>query len=471
MKFIDNFKYFNRIKSLNSMIQCGLIFGLILGFYLILPFCNLRYDFSKNKHNSLHSETKAFLKILNKPLKVFLLSDQKEPKAEFMPYLKNLVHNINNVLKTNPDRFAFEEVNGLQNPSKLLQLKNQYSIDNDTGILFVLGNRSVLVPFDDFFKDNVFQGEICLLNAITQLNTESKTIYWLTRHGELSSQDVHPIKGGSALGKILEKLNFIIKPLDICCPIPEDAKELIILGPQIPFLEQECTELKNYLMQRNGRILLCLNPVYEHGLNNFLQSIKMACDASIVLDAGAELLSNTGDLLIRRYNPNEITQPLIDKNQGLVFGLTTPLTSQGNLPASVLSSETSWSKILTTSKEINYNPQIDVKGPHNLCFAYSTFDNKNYNLNLPQGKIVVVGCTDWLDNAHLNMLGNRLFFQSIQQYLVNENFIPSFKIEQEIAPAKLIIPQKTFLSLVLYFLILPFIFFILGMITIFVRRK
>ena len=209
MKFIDNFKYFNRIKSLNSMIQCGLIFGLILGFYLILPFCNLRYDFSKNKHNSLHSETKAFLKILNKPLKIFLLSDQKEPKPEFMHYLKNLVHNINNVLKTNPDRFAFEEVNGLQNPSKLLQLKNQYSIDNDTGILFVLGNRSVWVSFDDFFKDNIFQGEICLLNAITQLNTESKTIYWLTGHGELSPQDVHPIKGGSALGKILEKLNLI----------------------------------------------------------------------------------------------------------------------------------------------------------------------------------------------------------------------------------------------------------------------
>lgn len=471
MKFIDNFKYFNRIKSLNSIIQCCLILGLIFGFYVILPFCNLRYDFSPNKRNSLHSETKAFLKILNKPLEIFLLCNQKEPKNDFKAYFKNLIHNITSALKNTKDRFIFEVVNGLQNPSKLLHLQKQYSIDSDTGVLFVLGNRSLLVPFDDFFKDEIFQGEICLLNAIVQLNSEAKTIYWVTGHGELNSQDVHPIKGGSYLGKILEKLNFTIKTLDICCPIPEDAKEVIILGPQAPFLEQECTELKNYLTQRNGRIFLCLNPVYDHGLNNFLQSIKMDCNGSIVLDTGSEILNNTGDLLIRRYNPSEITQPLIDKNQGLVFGLTTAIISQGTSPACIFSSETSWAKFLLNSKEINYDPQTDIKGPHNLCFTYSTFDSKNYNLNLPQGKVVVVGCTDWLDNAHLNMLGNRLFFQSIQQYLVNESFVPSFKVEQDILPAKLIIPQKKFLSLILYFLLLPFTFFVLGIITIFVRRK
>lgn len=198
----------------------------------------------------------------------------------------------------------------------------------------------------------------------------------------------------------------------------------------------------------------------------------LECKSDLVLDTGTELLSNTGDLLMRRYNSNEITQPLIDRNQGLVFGLTTALISDSNtLTPSVLSSETSWAKPATDLKEIEYNPQTDVKGPHGLCYSYSTFDNKSYYLNLPQGKSVVVGCTDWLDNAHINMLGNRLFLQSIQKFLVNENFISPFKLEQEVLPEKLLIPQQAFFSLVLYFLILPFIFFILGVVTVFIRRK
>ncbi len=471
MKFIDNFKYFNRLKCLNSITQGLLILWLIFGFHAILPYCNLRYDFSHNKCNSLHSETKAFLKILKEPIKIFLLCNQKDPSTEFTPYFKNLIHNLKNTLKNN-NNFYFEEINGLQSPNKLLRLQKLYEFDNDVGVLFVVNNRSLLLPFEDFFKNKTFSGEICLLNAITQLTSAPKNIYWVTGHKELNPQNVHPNKGGSYLCKVLEKLNFTIKPIEICKSIPEDAKEVIILGPQTPFLEQECIELKNYLNQRHGHILLCLNPVYDHGLNSFLQTMGLECNAELVLDTGAEILNNTGELLIRRYNPNEITQPLIDKNQGLIFGLTTTLIStQNNLIPGVLSSETSWAKSLLDLKNVNYNPPIDIQGPHGLCFHYNTFDNKNYHLNLPQGKVVVIGCTDWLDNAHLNMLGNRLFLQSIQQYLVNENFTTPFKIEQDSLPEKLLISQQTFLSLISYFFILPFMFFILGMVTIFIRRK
>ena len=239
-------------------------------------------------------------------------------------------------------------------------------------------------------------------------------------------------------------------------------------------MPQECSEIKQYLLKRHGHILLCLQPVYEHGLDDFLKSLGIRCDSEIVLDSSTDLLNGSGNLLIRRFNPHALTQPLIDKSIGLVFGLTTRLIADPaatSLTTCILSSETSWTKSKQNFSNIRYNTGSDPLGPHTLCLCYNNLGDDNYHLNLHPDKAVIVGCSEWLDNAHINLLGNRLFLQSIYHYFENTALLPPQEIVQIGIPEKLVIPQQTFLTLILNFLVLPFIFFIVGFIVIILRKE
>jgi len=473
MKLLDDFKYYNRVKKLNGTLQFLLIFSLILGIQALLPYCQVRYDFSKNHQNSLHNETKAFLQTIQEPLEIFLLKDSKQPDEAFQKNFKKLQLALQTEFSRNRKILNFKEINVLKFPRDLLQFQEHYKVDACSGLFIAIGQKNILIPFDSFYKNKVFIGESCLLNALRKLTSSPKIIYWITGHNELNGQDVHPNKGGSTAYQNLNQLYCEIHYLDTCNSIPSDADTIVIFGPQLPFLPQECSRLKDFLHHQHGNIWICLHPIYEHGLNDFLNTIGLNCDSNLLLDNSSDFLSSDGNLIVRRFNQHTIVQPLIQKNLGLVFGLTTTLNVKDTTQVStcLLSSETSWTKPAKNLKDLTFDPQKDIIGPHNLCAVYTSHISNQFDLKLPQGKVVVVSCADWLDNGHFQALGNRTFFQSIHHFLENESLDMLPDLTNYEKPEKLIIPQQKFFLLILNFLLLPFIFLLGGFITMITRKE
>lgn len=475
MKWLDNFKYFNRVRKVNSCLQWLLIGTLIFGIQIILSYINLRFDFSTNHIHELQDVSKAFLQTLKSPIKLFVLIKNREhPNQELLRKIRSLAYNLKNAFGGNHSLFEYHEVDILKDPKTFLSLKGQYETEITSGVLLVLSEDSTVISFDELMQDKSFIGESALVNALANLASPAKNIYWITGHGELDGRDNHPENGGSIVYQMFKQMHCNVNFLDLGNSIPEDADEVVILGPKVPLLPQECSELKQYLLKRHGHVLLCLQPVYEHGLADLLKNLGVVCDSEIVLDSSSDLLNGSGNLLIRRFNPHPITQPLIDKNIGLVFGLTTRLIPEQNttsLTPCVLSSETSWVKNKQNLTNIQFAPGSDPLGPHVLCLCYNNLKDDQYHLNLHPNKAVIVGCSEWLDNAHIKLLGNRFLLQSIYNYFENTAILPPQQTVQPHVPEKLVIPQQTFLTLLLNFLVLPFTFFIVGIVVITLRKE
>ena len=475
MKLLDNFKYFNRVKKANTGLQWLLIATLILGFQVLLSYVSFRFDFSANHMNELQNVSKAFLKTLKSPIKLFVfIKNREQPNQELLRKIRSLAHNLKNEFRGNRSMFEYCEVDVLRDPKLFLSLRGQYKAEITSGVLLALSGDSTVISFEELEQGKVFVGEPVLINALAQLASPAKNIYWITGHGELDGRDNHPENGGSIVYQIFQQMHCNINFLELGNAIPEDADAVVVLGPKLSFLPQECSELKQYLLKRHGHILLCLQPMYDHGLDGLLKKLGIVCDSEIVLDSSSDLLNGSGNLLVRRFNPHPLTQPLIDRNVGLVFGLTTRLIPDINatpLTSCILSSETSWTKNKQNLSNIRYNPRSDSLGPHTLCLCYNNLGDDNYHLNLHPDKAVIVGCSEWLDNAHINLLGNRLFLQSIYHYFENTAILPPLEISQNCIPEKLVISQQTFLTLILNFLVLPFIFFTVGFVVIILRKE
>lgn len=475
MKLLDNFKYFNRVKKANTGLQWLLIGLLILGFQVLLSYISFRFDFSVNHAHDLQDVSKAFLKTLRSPIKLFVLvKNHEQPNPDLLRKLRSLAHNLKNEFRGNRSLFEYREVDVLRDPKLFLSLKGQYKTEITSGVLLVLDENCTTISFEDLQQGKSFIGESVLINTLAQLASPAKNVYWITGHGELDGRENHPENGGSIAHQMLQQMHCNVHFLELGNVIPEDADMVVILGPKLPFLPQECSELKQYLLKRHGHILLCLQPIYDHGLDDFLKSLGVACDSEIVLDSSSDLLNGSGNLLIRRFNPHPINQILIDRNVGLVFGLTTRLIQDPNVTSlmpCILSSETSWTKSKQNLVNIRYNAGSDPLGPHTLCLCYNNLGDDNYHLNLHPDKAVIVGCSEWLDNAHINLLGNRLFLQSVYRYFENSAILPPHEAVQTGALERLVIPQQTFLTLILNFLILPFIFFIVGFVVIILRKE
>jgi hypothetical protein len=186
-------------------------------------------------------------------------------------------------------------------------------------------------------------------------------------------------------------------------------------------------------------------------------------------------MSNNGCLLIRRFAQIPLLKPLIDRNLGLVFGLTselTLLTSNSQSTPCIFSSETSWTKTSLENNTLSFNDKTDQRGEKILgCFYELHKPDSLFQLKLPQGKAMIISCADWLDNSHVQLLGNELFLKSICNWLCDAPQPMKQENTDGTGQTKLVFSQQQFLLILLNLVLFPFIFFVLGIIIFVVRKE
>jgi ABC-type uncharacterized transport system involved in gliding motility auxiliary subunit len=481
MKFLDNFKNFNRIKIFNGFLQVLLIVTLFLGLQYVLNHAYVRVDFSDDQCNTLSTETQSFLATFQHSIDLIVLTNESHTHGNFLKQMTRLADAYRAFMAHKTSlKFNFKIIDTLRNPQETLSVKKRYDLSENEGIILAVGSKFKFLHEDDFYRkteiQSQFLGEHVLTNNLLDLTqNRPKIIYWILGHKEYNFKDIHGNKGASLAGQTLRQHNFEVRPLENCLSIPQDASMLVIAGPQLPYLEEECDTLKTYLFQKHGRLLICLHPIYEHGLEMLLNALGLKDDGQLLLDDGKDFLSSQGDLIIRRLTQHEITQPLIQHNLGLIFGLTRPITLDPNGNISYCtqllhSAETSWLRQLVSTDSLSFNAQQDVRCSHTLACLFDNTPKTNFNVQLSNSKAIIVGCADWLSNEKILSLGNRWFFLNCFKWALGNEY--AFLLNPlPLNTYTLALSQQKLLLLCLNFLILPFIFCLLGIVIYTVRKE
>jgi hypothetical protein len=425
MKALESFRLARWVRTANLVVQAVLFMTLFGGLNYLAGSHSWRFDLTRYRRYSLSPETLAYLRELRSPVRVVV----GEAESAAGPEIRGLLREYAYATESSPDgRVSVEYLDIFQGRRRADQL----GLDQAGEILVSSGEHQIKLTGDELYQvadreRRAFVGEQVITGSIlTVSNPERKKIYFLTGHGELRPDDVDPVRGLSTARDQLRQRNFDVDVVDLSAArrIPQDASLLIAVAPQSPFSAHEKELLRQYLGNNAGRLVLFLAPGYPHGLTDLLLDWGVTADDDLVLDVGAENMTEDGDLILRDFPSHPITQALV--NYGILLrvgpaGTVRPDTARAagyglSTIAIALCSPTAWGEVNYRSRgQAAYNPGVDVRPlpgadpPDRLPIAVAservaTRDNLPFSVR--GGRLVVFGTGDLIANGRIESAGS-----------------------------------------------------------------
>ncbi len=404
-----------------------------------------RTDLTRNQRYSLSAETRAYLRDLDRPVKVFVTinPDSEDNNIEgLFNDVRSLLREYQYATRSSPKgEIEVEFVNVFQQRGKARLLAEQYGIDQSDLILLVSGEKQRIVFPNDLYitaerKRKEFQGEKILTAAILDVASEQqRKLYFIGGHGEMRLDDVNPVRGISQLADALRQRNFQVLTLDLSQVdrVPEDADLLLLLSPGAGLLAQEEEILRQYMTNDAGRLLVMLDPGRRHGLEDLFYEWGVLVDDNVILDTGPDFLAGGGDILLRRFGDHAITRTLIDNQIPIIAGHSRtvrpdpgrPLGDSLQVSPLIGTSETSWGeRSYSRGGTMQYDEGVDLPGPLSVATVSERSVPSNLPINIPGGRLIVFGNSDFISNNRISALGNlTLFLNAVNWATDRDNLI------------------------------------------------
>ncbi len=431
------------LRTAHLVLQAALFFTFVAGLNYVARDQPWRFDLTKHHSFSLSPETLSYLH-LDQPVHIIATIGDGSDNPEVRGLLREYVYATagNHDAKTGRDgRITVDYLDVYQDRKKA----DDFGVAKPNAIVLMCGDRTHALLVDELYRFNknkereVFQGEQVLTAAILDVsNPQKQKIYFLTGHSELRPDDVDPKAGLSALRELLKARNFDVDLVDLTITrkIPPDASLVISVAPQTRFTAPEVQLLRQYLGQDAGRVILLLAPgnsAINLGLDDLLLDWGVLVDDDLVLDTGAENMTEDSDLLIRAFAPHPITQFILDRGAGtLRFGLTRsvrpdPGRSAGaglTTTAVAATSTTAWGQTSYSRNRVpssgdpgNIHPLRGMAPPDRLGVVVAA-ERVGVRDKLPfsvrGGRLVVFGTGNFVTNSRLAYSDNwNVFFAAV----------------------------------------------------------
>lgn len=420
---------------------------------------NKRWDFTKEKIFSLSEPTAKMLDSMKAlPLEVAAFYPQQDPgKKEFEFFLKQAA--------LGHPKFKYD----FYDPDRVPRLAKEYGIkDLYTAVIKYDGRQErVIRPTEESFT-----------NALMRLaNPKTFQVCFVTGHEE-SSLSMEDRNGLSYLRQSLEFNNYKVSEIILQRDeIPPECLVAAVAGPHRDLQPDEYEMLFRFFEAGRG-ILFLIDPMDAgtgDSFRDFMKRFGIALGADVVVDKMSRMVG--GDFLV----------PLVSQ-----YVLQHPITSQFKLPTFYPvartvqpSTETpknveatplaftgsgSWAETNLASLEkgeTSFEAESDLSGPLSLATAAEMKDETGK----PFGRIVVVGDSDFVTNAYLDLSGNRDFALAMIHWLTkDERAITINPRNPEFKPLFLKDAQRTQL-LMLVLGIFPLFFLLTGSAILIYRQK
>jgi len=491
MSFLESFRAARWIRSLNLVLQAVLFLTFFAGLNYVALHYAWRFDLTRMHQHSLSAETLSYLAQLKKPVMIIVTlaeNNTDEKYAQAYEDLNQLLGEYKYATESSlTGKVKFTHLDVFQRPRDAQQLgleQNQ--------ILINCGTRNRIVRLEDLYqfkegKPTAFRGEEAITTAILDVaGADLKKIYFLVGHGELEPADVSPDKGLSVFKDQLSIRNFALEALDLRVKhkVPDDASLLIIPRPLTSYEPFEQELLRQYMGTRAGRMLLLLEPSKtEYGLADLLYDWGIIADRAYIFDPGPDGQNDSGGLILKSFAADHpITKPLLDQRLLLSFGTCRSVRknpSRANDESVIVkpvvgpSDKTAWGERDFQQTPPRFDQGVDILGKFVSAAVVSERVGAKADLSfsVPRGRLVVVGCADFVTNNRIVARGNLTFALACVNWLVDRdtqlNIVP-----RPIEKFQLVLSQQELLRLRYSLLFgLPAAVALIGLLVHWTRRR
>ena len=376
------------------------------------------FDLTRNQRHTLAPQTIAVLDSLDRDVHVTGFFRQASPRRDGAQSLLSLY-------ARRSARFRFT----LADPDRQPDLARRLEASLDELVVGAGGDRRVLRTID----------EESLTNALLSLTRSGRhAVYVIGGHGEKDVANTDR-DGMSSAKNRLEGQGYAVRPLSLLdgARVPDDCAVLVVAGPRNDYLEDEVRTIGDYLAG-GGAALVMLDPRIDvPHLSGLLVPYQIELLDAVVLDAVAV---SSGDrsfdatvVKIRRYEAHPITR---DFNYVTMFPRTRPVivhsdTARAGLDVRYLciTDRDSWGEIDLAAFATGRAQRDgdDISGPLPIAAAATRTPLLAVDGGVAAGRrsrVVVVGDSDFANNAMIGVLGNGEFFLNCVAFLSeDENLI------------------------------------------------
>ena len=375
---------------------CVLVIAVSIG--TLFTRMNHRFDLTPEKKYSLSEVSKQTLQSLNQPVQavVFYRRGDREKHDELLG------------LMAEESPFFTYQLFDLDRAPGLAQ---RYGVTAyGATVIEAAGNRLTL-PLAD---------EERLLNALLRVVQTEKTVYFLVGHGENDPVDAEERTGYGVLRRVLETENYRIRPLPLqqARAIPRDADLVIISGPKEELTEGELAAFSAYFAT-GGNAIFMLDPYTVPGLARYLAQFGFVLDDEVVIDDSNQLAGGE-PLMPAIATFSQEVFPRQPKGEPMLPVVRPVRVQDGKARAFAFSSDTSWAlkdRERADRNELDFKAGEDERGPQPVAAVAPVGKEKN-------GKIVVMGDSDFVDNFYARVPGNvDLFMNTVGWMLGRQELI------------------------------------------------
>lgn len=490
MALLESFEVTNRLRRLNRFAQVALIL-LLLG---SLNYLSLRHysrlDITQSNRFALSAESKAYLQQLEAPVDIWVTLPERpsdNQNAALLRYLKLLLREYAIAAQRDGrSLLRVEFVDLFRDRERAAIVAREFGLEDSQAILVRYKDRRRVLHADELirFKNRepvAYTGEAALTSALVEvLQEQAPTLYFLTGHGETRLDDTHPRDGLSTLGKELRSRNVVTRSLDLSMVegVPEDAGLLVIANPQGPLMTREVEAIRRYLGEQSGRVLLWMAPNRQHGLDTLLPQWGIQSPSQSVIETDPAFIGSGPSMLIRNFVTHPVTEGLIDNEFSLIAGEARPILPVRPTPPDerltitplFATSTQSWARDRSLQgRSESFDPRLDTKGPVPVAVASQREAASQLGINIPGGKLVVLGSPDIFSNRHFATVGNAALAFSIFNWMLERNRLIAIP-PQEVTVYKLHASEAELRKTGLAFLAVPLGVALLGFLVFWIRK-
>lgn len=322
---------------------------------------------------------------------------------------------------------------------------------------------------------------------------ERKKVYFIEGHGEKDIEGTEENTAYRLVKQELEKQVYDVAKTSLVAEggIPEDADVVVLAGPRVAISDQEKDVLRSYINDRNGRILMLLDPLLDLGtdvnaetgvgLTEFLAEFGIEYGDGLVVDRQANYFGDASSLVVVDYATQQITQGL----DRVLLPVVAKVGQAENIPENwqvtelMNSTIDSWLENNKTATVADFSEGEDEQGPISLAVAAQEIDpvaDKEAEEGAEaeeKARMVVIGDSDFavdpFVNPNLGVFNVELLVNSVNWLAAEEDLIAILPKEPQRAEVALTGSQS---QVIFYSTVIgmPLVVGLVGVVLI-VRRK
>lgn len=335
---------------------------------------------------------------------------------------------------------------------------------------------TMLLRYQGREERTVLPDEENFATALLRLkNPKEINVCMITGHGEAQIGDVSE-KGISRLTETLSDRNLQVQEVLLAAQgIPPSCRVVVIAGPQKSWGKDELELVRKYYVQGGG-VFFMIDPTDKDSVpsfSDFFRSLGVRLASNVIVDKMSRAVG--GDFLVpfvNQYHPeHSLTAGFREPTFFPVARTVEPLDETGVVIPVAFSGSNSWAESNLRQLEQGeavFELEFDTPGPLPIAAALSPVQGSPESA--AQGRMVVMGDSDFLTNAYIDLSANRMLaLRAIDWLADDERVVRLEEDEQSFVPFTLTQPQRfgLFMALVV---MMPLIFLTAGIVGIIWRR-